>query len=213
MAMLLGVGIAAAQTQSGAPNKFVPSDDSMRTMLTKLDLPAETFSVDRGEWDESLGFTVADDKGLVAHTLVVYAVVLPTAPDAHDFYISRTRQLELDNETTHSWNTPKPDVSGADESRDFRLVYVDIASRSRSGEYARLLRRGNYVGLVEVVGSPAPDDDGVVDPERLSILVGASQLLLSRLGDQPPPPPNTAELPRLPRLVTIPFGIDFSLNR
>jgi hypothetical protein len=57
------------------------------------------------------------------------------------------------------------------------------------------MRRGNIVGLVEVVGSPDKDDDGQVDEGRRSIMLSVAQLLMSRMAQQPISPANEALSP------------------
>jgi hypothetical protein len=176
----------------GNPVDVLPREDAVVGLLQGLEFRAEPFNVAPGEWGESAGFTVPDEHDVVVHTLVTYVATLPSVLEARDFFLSRARQLELDNEMTHAWNTPRAENLGADESREFRIIYVDIASRSRSAEYARLMRRGPIVGLVEVVGSPAIDDEGQIDEGRRSILVSMAQLLMSRMAQAPIPPMNEA---------------------
>jgi hypothetical protein len=189
------VGVVASAVAYQSPEPFLlPTQEAVIQAIRGLDLRAQPFSVGRGDWDDSAGFTVPDEQDVVTQTLVMYAATLTSEVEARDFYVSRARQLELDNEVTHAWNTPRADVSGANESRDFRIIYVDVASRSRSAEYARLMRRGSVVSLVEVVGSPTIDDEGLIDEERHSILVVVSQLVLTRMTDQPQPSPTVAEL-------------------
>ncbi len=170
----------------------LPNADAIVGLLRGLEFRAESFDVARGDWTESAGFTVPDEQDVVVHTLVTYVATLPSILEARNFFQSRARQLELDNEMTHAWNTPKSENLGADDSREFRIIYVDIASRSRSAEYARLMRRGPIVGLVEVVGSPAIDDEGQIDEGRRSILLSVAQLLMSRMAQAPIPPMNEA---------------------
>jgi hypothetical protein len=172
--------------------EILPRDDAVVGLLHGLELRAEPFPVARGDWGESAGFTVPDEQDVVVHTLVTYVATLPSQSEARDFYQSRARQLELDNEMTHAWNTPRAENLGADDSREFRIVYLDIASRARSAEYARLMRRGNIVGLVEVVGSPELDDEGLIDEGRRSILNSVVQLLMTRMAQQPISPTNDA---------------------
>ncbi|MFN0071088.1 MAG: hypothetical protein ACKVVP_06315 [Chloroflexota bacterium] len=182
---------ANALAQVGG-SRILPTEETVIGYLRGIELRAQPFSVNPGDWHESAGFTVPDERDIVIHTLVMYAATLPTPADAHDFFLTRARQLELDNEMTHAWNTPRAQSTGLDESREFRIVYVDVASRSRSAEYARLLRRGSIVGLVEVVGSPSADDEGLIDEDRRSILLGVAQQLMSRIVQQPLAPMNEA---------------------
>lgn len=192
--LLLVLVMTVPPTASGQdePGRFLPPERDVQAMLQEINLIAERFPLDRGEWDESAGYTVPDEHGRVLYTLVMYAVTRRSPQEARDLYVSRTRQLELDNEVTHSWNTPKVEALGMDDSRDFRLVYVDAASRSRSGEYARLVRSGSTVALVEVVGAPESDDEGVIDRDRLGVMLGATQLVARRMVDNPIVPSNNA---------------------
>ena len=192
--VLSGLLVASAQAQGNQP-EILPREDAVVGLLSGLELRAEPFPVARGDWHESAGFTVPDEHDVVVHTLVTYVARLSTQSEARDFYQSRARQLELDNEMTHAWNTPRAESLGADDSREFRIVYLDVASRARSAEYARLMRRGNIVGLVEVVGSPDKDDDGQVDEGRRSIMLSVAQLLMSRMAQQPISPANEALSP------------------
>jgi hypothetical protein len=176
----------------GNSSEILPRDDVVVGLLKGLELRAEPFPVARGDWNESAGFTVPDERDVVVHTLVTYAARLPSEGEARDFYQSRSRQLEIDNEMTHAWNPPRTESLGADETREFRIIYLDLASHLRSAEYARLMRRGPIVGLVEVVGSPDIDDQGQVDEGRRSILLGMTQLLMTRMAQQPIAPTNEA---------------------
>jgi hypothetical protein len=190
--VVLGTLLVAPAFAQGNPVNVLPKSDAVVGLLHGLELRAQPFDVARGDWTESAGFTVPDEQDVVVHTLVTYVATLPSLLEARDFFQSRARQLELDNEMTHAWNSPKTENLGADESREFRIIYVDIASRSRSAEYARLMRRGPIVGLVEVVGSPAIDDEGQIDEGRRSILLSVAQLLMARMAQAPIPPMNEA---------------------
>jgi hypothetical protein len=192
--VLSGLLVTSAQAR-GNQAEILPHEDTVVGLLSGLELRAEPFPVARGDWHESAGFAVPNEQDVVVHTLVTYVATLPTQSEARDFYQSRTRQLELDNEMTHAWNTPRDENLGADDSREFRIVYLDMASRARSAEYARLMRRGNIVGLVEVVGSPDKDDQGLVDEARRSIMLTVAQLLMSRMAQQPISPSNDALAP------------------
>jgi hypothetical protein len=188
LASLLIVPVSAQGNQT----EILPRDDAVVGLLSGLELRAEPFAVARGDWSESAGFTVPDERDVVIHTLVTYVATLPSQVEAREFYQSRARQLELDNEMTHAWNPPRSENLGADDTREFRIIYMDIASRARSAEYARLMRRGNIVGLVEVVGSPDIDDQGQIDDGRRSIMLSVAQLLMSRMAQQPIMPTNEA---------------------
>jgi hypothetical protein len=192
IACLLTGTLVGPVTAYGNQPEILPREDAVVGLLRGLELRAEPFSVARGDWGESSGFTVPDEHDVVVHTLVTYVATLPSQAEARDFYQSRARQLELDNEMTHAWNTPRGENLGADDSREFRIIYLDIASRARSAEYARLMRRGNIVGLVEVVGSPDLDDQGLIDESRRSILNSVAQLVMSRMAQQPIIPTNDA---------------------
>jgi hypothetical protein len=192
MPIVLGGFLVAPVLAQGNAVDVLPKADAIVGLLRGLEFRAEYFDVARGDWTESAGFTVPDEQDVVVHTLVTYVATLPSILEARNFFQSRARQLELDNEMTHAWNTPKSENLGADDSREFRIIYVDIASRSRSAEYARLMRRGPLVGLVEVVGSPAIDDEGQIDEGRRSILLSVAQLLMSRMAQAPIPPMNEA---------------------
>ncbi|HEX3244814.1 MAG TPA: hypothetical protein VHX16_05365 [Chloroflexota bacterium] len=191
-ALVLTALFAHIVSAQGNSAEILPRDDAVVGLLRGLELRAEPFPVAKGDWNESAGFTVPDERDVVIHTLVTYVAKLPSEADARDFYQSRSRQLELDNEMTHAWNPPRAESLGADETREFRIIYLDVASHSRSAEYARLMRRGPIVGLVEVVGSPEVDDQGQVDEGRRSILLGMTQLLMTRMAQQPIAPTNDA---------------------
>jgi hypothetical protein len=192
--LLAGLLIVPASVR-GNQMEILPTEDAVVGLLSGLELRAEPFAVARGDWSESAGFTVPDERDIVVHTLVTYVATLPSQAAAREFYQSRARQLELDNEMTHAWNPPRTENLGADDAREFRIIYMDIASRVRSAEYARLMRRGNIVGLVEVVGSPEIDDAGQIDEGRRAIMLSVSQLLMSRMAQQPIVPSNEALSP------------------
>src|SRR5690348_2430133 len=118
--VLSGVLVASAQAQGSQP-EILPREDAVVGLLSGLELRAEPFPVARGDWHESAGFTVPDEHDVVVHTLVTYVARLSTQSEARDFYQSRARQLELDNEMTHAWNTPRTESLGADDSREFRI--------------------------------------------------------------------------------------------
>lgn len=135
-------------------------------------------------WAASMAYTVGDDD----LELVISARVLPDSGEARRFAAEIVQLIASDREKADVRRASDDEAAnlGVDELADARLLYVDEARQKRVSNYARLLRSGRAVVLLEAIGSPEADDAQAIDNDRALALVRAFDLVVGKVHFYPP---------------------------
>jgi hypothetical protein len=162
---------------------YVPAASEVSRLLAPMSIVTSE-EVNDG-WDASAGFTalVNTERGF---DLFASARVLPSEAESRGFFDDVAAAVTTENErTSASKSAEVADRLSADESWEIRLIYDDPDLRARQSDYARLLRFGRVVILLESIGDPALDDLGKVDEVRESSINRLSELIAGKVAFYP----------------------------
>jgi hypothetical protein len=186
-ASIVMLGARAANvnaSQTGAV--YVPAATEVSALLAPLDVIPND-SVNDG-WDASAGFTVVvnAERGF---DLFASARVLASEAEGRSFFDDVGGAVSTDNERTSASKSPEiARQLNADEVWEMRLIYNDPDLKARQSDYARLVRYGRVVTLIEAIGDPALDDSGKVDEVRERSINRLSELIAGKVAFYPVDP-------------------------
>jgi hypothetical protein len=170
---LLLARMVAAQPADGA---FLPSAEEVNRTLASMGDVAESIPSESEGWDARSHFNVQSGS-----ELWLAGSVLPSDDEARRFFHDEAELLVSNNESIRMTVLQADAALGADEARDFRVIFIRQESGERISSYRRLVRRGRAVALVEATGSPDADDRGVVDNDRALMVVRLYELVVGKM--------------------------------
>lgn len=187
-AVLLGVATPGAQSPAQAAlevGAYVPSEAEVRQLVERLQfgMPVRAVPIDAAPFDAAADYRVGE------YELAVSASIMPSVSDARRFFDEVTETMESDNERMRMLdNQTLSAYYGADDFRGYRLIHAHPDTGARVSNYAKLIRIGRVVALVEGIGSPETEDADLVDNDRGLITEWLFQLVLGRVRWSPPDP-------------------------
>ncbi|MFN0074323.1 MAG: hypothetical protein ACKVVP_22815 [Chloroflexota bacterium] len=189
LSLLIGVwsfiGVPGFARASQPGIIYVPTASEIARLLAPIVelIPNEA---ENDGWDASVGFTVLSRPDR-AFQLISSARVLGSDLEGRSFLESVGSTVSNEHERTDAKQAPEvARLLNADEALEFRLIYEDPDVHARKSDYARLLRFGRVVILVEAIGDPSFDDTGRVDTERERSLNRISELIAGKVAFYPP---------------------------
>lgn len=169
LSLMLVLGLVALLPSEASAQRvlrYVPALDEMQGALQDLPYGITMLETDPEVWDAAIGYDLWYEGGVV-YTAYISASITGSEGAAVAFFQDRLAFMLAGNEFTSDWSSYPEEVVG--EGHDFRLIYW-AEGYGRVSNYARLMRLGCAVVLVEVTGSPASDDEGYPDSDRGLVL-------------------------------------------
>ena len=175
--LLLPAGSPSATAQSGAA-AYLPKQIELAALFEALGTlaPTELPPPSSAFWQAAARFD------FIGTELAVSASTYASPGEAAGAFDQVSQRLQTDNERTDLISGQAEAARhGVDQLLEVRLVYADPGSGRRVSDYARLMRVGAALALVESAGDPGYDDRGQVNPGRSLALARTAELVVGKM--------------------------------